>query len=123
MKRDMELCRLILFKIEEEYKSNAIFNISISGYDSEEIAYHCNLLFNFGLISSYQATYADNSLHVFSVGSLTWEGHDFLDKIREDTVWNSTKKKIKENMLPMTLDVIKSISASVISAMLKDAMS
>lgn len=123
MKRDMELCCLILFKIEEEYKPTAIFNISISGYDSEEIAYHCNLLFDFGLISSYKPTYADNSLYAFSVGSLSWEGHDFLDKIREETVWNNTKKKIKENMLPMTLDVIKSISTSVISAMLKDAMS
>nr|MBW8204273.1 DUF2513 domain-containing protein [Streptococcus oralis] len=22
---------------------------------------------------------------------MTWEGHDFLDKIRENTMWNRTK--------------------------------
>lgn len=118
----MELCRLILFKIEEEYKSTALFNIDITGYDKEEIAYHCNLLFDAGLISTYKPNYVDNGLYAFSVGSLTWEGHDFLDKIREDNVWNNTKKKIKENMLPMTLDVVKSVAASIVSTMLKDAI-
>ncbi|WP_071838054.1 DUF2513 domain-containing protein [Veillonella montpellierensis] len=28
---------------------------------------------------------------LFSVGSLTWEGHDFLDTIREDTMWNISR--------------------------------
>ncbi|WP_198921654.1 DUF2513 domain-containing protein [Streptococcus oralis] len=27
---------------------------------------------------------------------MTWEGHDFLDKIRENTMWNRTKTNIKE---------------------------
>ena len=30
MKRDMELVRLILLKIEEEYRSTAIYNLNIS---------------------------------------------------------------------------------------------
>lgn len=41
MKRDMELVRLILLKIEEEYSSTAISNLNISGYDMETVAYHC----------------------------------------------------------------------------------
>ncbi|MGI6337404.1 MAG: DUF2513 domain-containing protein [Eubacteriales bacterium] len=28
---------------------------------------------------------------VFTVGGLTWNGCEYLDKIREDTVWNKTK--------------------------------
>lgn len=51
----------------------------------------------------------------FSVGALTWEGHDFLDKIRENTMWNRTKNRIKENALPMTLEVIKTIATSLIN--------
>ena len=38
MKRDMELVRLILLKIEEEYSSTAISNLNISGYDMETVA-------------------------------------------------------------------------------------
>lgn len=80
MKRDMELVRLILLKIEEEYRSTAIYNLNISGYDMETVAYHCKILNEAGLISDYGARYADNSLWSFDVGSLTWEGNDFLDK-------------------------------------------
>ena len=50
MKRDMDLCRLILFKIENDYKSTALFNLKIDGYDMETVTYHCNLLFEAGLI-------------------------------------------------------------------------
>ena len=111
----MELCRLILFKIEDEYKSTALSNLQIDGYDIEIIAYHCDLLFEAGLIKSYKPTYASDKIYFFSVGALTWEGHDFLDKIRENTMWNRTKNRIKENALPMTLEVIKTIATSLIN--------
>ena len=115
MKRDMDLCRLILFKIEDEYRSTALINLQIDGYDVETIAYHCDLLFEAGLIKSYKPTYASDEIYFFSVGALTWEGHDFLDKIRENSMWNRTKNNIKENALPMTLEVIKSVATSFIN--------
>lgn len=115
MKRNMDLCRLILFKIEDEYESTALSNLQIDGYDMEIIAYHCDLLFEAGLIKNYNPTYASDKIYFFSVGALTWEGHDFLDKIRENTMWNRTKNRIKENALPMTLEVIKTIVTSLIN--------
>ena len=111
----MDLCRLILFKIENEYKSTALFNLQIDGYDMETITYHCDLLFEAWLIKSYKPTYASNRIYRFSVGALTWEGHDFLDKIRENTMWNKIKNSIKENALPLTLEVIKSVATSFIN--------
>ena len=123
----MDLCRLILFKIEDEYKSTALSNLQIDGYDIEIIAYHCDLLFEAGLIKSYKPTYASDKIYFFSVGALTWEGHHFLDKIRENTMWNRTKNRIKENALPMTLEVIKTIATSLIndqlSVYLNDSLS
>lgn len=122
MKRDMDLCRKILFKIEEEFKSTAIYNLNIDGYTMEEVAYHCNLLYKAELISDYKGQYADDSIYSFGVSSLTWEGHDFLDKIREDTVWNKTKSTIKDKALPMTIDVIKNIANTVISSLVEGAI-
>lgn len=46
-------------------------------------------------------------------------GHDFLDKIRENTMWNMTKNKIKENALPMILEVIKSVATNLINDQIK----
>ena len=53
---------------------------------------------------------------MYYVGALTWEGHNFIDNIREDTIWNNTKKKIKEKALPMTLEVIREISSALVAA-------
>lgn len=122
MKRDMELCRKILFAIEEKYVSTAIYNLQIDGYNTEEVAYHCTLLKEAGLIKDCKIIYASGCIVSIGVSSLTWEGHDFLDKIREDTVWNKTKGFIKDKALPMTLDVIKEIATAVISETLKGAM-
>ncbi|RFZ76464.1 DUF2513 domain-containing protein [Lacrimispora amygdalina] len=119
MKRDMDLCRKILFKIEELYDSTAIYNLEIEGYTRNQVAYHSNLLYEAGLISDYKAQYADNEIYSFGVSSLTWDGHDFLDKIREDTTWNKVKDIIKNKALPMTLDVIKTVATGVITATLQ----
>lgn len=122
MKRDMELCRKILFAIEEQYVDTALHNLQIPKYTMEQVAYHCKILKEAGLITNYKALFASNHIVGFGVGSLTWEGHDFLDKIREDTIWNKTKGLIKNKALPMTLDVIKEIATAVISETLKGAM-
>lgn len=122
MKRDMELCRKILFKIEEEYIDSAIMNLEISGYTTEQIAYHCKLLKEVGFVSSYNVKYADDQIWFFSVGALTWEGHDFLDKIRSETVWNKTKEVIIGKGLPFVLDVVKEVAQSVISSMTEGAV-
>lgn len=122
MTRDMDLCRKILFAIEERYVDVVIYNLSIEGYSMAQVAYHCKILYEARLLSDYGAQYADDHIYSFGVGSLTWEGHEFLDKIREDTVWNKTKSVIKDKVLPMSLSVIKEVSTAVISAMTAGAI-
>ena len=123
MKRDMDLVRLILLKIEEDYVSTALYDLKIDGYDKETIAYHCKILHEAGFISDYKSLYAGHQLFDFGVGSLTWEGNEFLDKIRDDSFWRKTKKEIKERGLPMIVDTIKAVSTAVISAATEGAVS
>ena len=114
----MDLCRKILFAIEDEYIDTAVYNLKIHGYDMPQIAYHCNLLYQAGLINDYDANYGGDHICSFGVGSLTWNGHDFLDKIREDGFWDKIKAGIAKNALPMTLGVIQaSVNAAVSMAM------
>ena len=58
----------------------------------------------------------------FCVGALTWEGHEYLDKIRQDTVWNKTKDVITQKGLPMAVDVIKEVATAIISSMTEGAI-
>ena len=116
MKRDMDLVRLILLKIEEEYKSTALINLSIDGYDMETVAYHCKILHDAGFVSNYNASYAGDELYIFSVGALTWEGNDYLDLVRDNSLWKKTKDTITQKGLPMVFDTIKTIAGAFITA-------
>ena len=117
MERDMVLIRKILFAIEEKYIDRALsyHDLGLNDYTPEVVAYHCSLLHDAQLVSSY--------VYAFYVGRLTWEGHEFLDKIKNDTVWNKTLKVIKEKGLPLALDTVKDIAAAVAAAMLQAAIS
>lgn len=116
MKRDMDLVREILLEIEKQYVSTALYNLEVDGYNIATIAYHCKILHEAGLISAYKAQYADNTIYSFSVGSLTWEGNDYLDKVRDNSIWRKTKDVITQKGLPLVFDTIKTISTSLITA-------
>lgn len=116
MKRDMDLAREILLEIERRYVSTAIYNLKIDGYDTATIAYHCKILCEAGLVSDYKAQYAGDDIWSFGVGSLTWEGNDYLDKVRDNSTWSKTKNIIKEKGLPLIFDTIKTISSAIITA-------
>ena len=124
MQRDMELIRKILFTIEEKYVDTWLGGneISIDGYDMKTVAYHCSILHDAGLIYDYKGQYGDDELFFFGVGRLTWAGHEFLDKIKNDTVWNKTKGVIKEKGIPFVLDAVKEIATAITTSMIQSAI-
>ena len=40
------------------------------------------------------------------VSRLTWEGHDFLDAIQDDTIWAKPKESVLKPTLSASLDVL-----------------
>jgi len=116
MKRDMDLVRLILLEIEKEYVSTAIYDLEIEGYDMATVAYHCKILYENGMISDYGALNAEDGISEFGVGSLTWDGNDFLDKIRDDSQWERIKETVKKKGLPLVLETIKTIANAFVTA-------
>lgn len=113
MKRDMDLCRKILLEIEEAEED--ILNLEIEGYSQKEIKYNCKLLYENGFIEKFE-NYIDDS---FSVEELTWAGNDYLDKIRNDNVWNKIKSVIKQQGIPMTITGIKIIAEKIANGDIK----
>ena len=45
---------------------------------------------------------------------LTSSGHDYLDAIRDDNIWNNTKKVVAETGGSATLDIIKSLAIGLL---------
>ena len=112
MKRDMDLIRKILFYVEENYKPMDQFvNVSIPEYDHATLQEHCVLAFQAGLVN--KVCVKCGSCIVYN---LTNAGYDYLDKIRNDTIWNKTKDTIKKKGLPLVIDTIKTVANAFVTA-------
>ncbi|MDU6263730.1 MAG: DUF2513 domain-containing protein [Anaerocolumna aminovalerica] len=122
MKRDMDLVRKILFKIEEEVDNKPKFDLTIDEYTMDQVAYHCSILYDGGYIKNYKSLGCGEGLVSFGVSGLTWSGHELLDKISNENVWNKTKQVVKNKGLPMVVDVIKDIATAIITSMTQAAI-
>jgi|SRR5690606_17435649 len=94
MKRNMELIRNILFTLEQDENPFKWGPVEINGYDYKEISYHLKLLYQAGLVEAKSVATKDTD--IWWAKNLTWSGHEFLDSIRNDSVWKKTKQGIKE---------------------------
>lgn len=116
MQRNWELIRKILLKLEEQPEALGCLDSDIKGYPPETVAYHYHILHQAGLIRAQDASTCQG--FDMYAQSLTWAGHEFLDNIRNDTVWNTIKRSILDKGLTLTFDSIKAAAALLIGRLL-----
>ena len=114
MKRDWELVRKILTQIEElDSSERSLKPSALEGYTSGVVSYHMSLLKDAGLIEATCSQPLSGQLQCIAT-SLTWDGHEFLDKIRSDTTWGKIKSLAKTKGLDLSIEVIKNAATTVI---------
>ena len=117
MKQDIDLMRKILLTIEEKHQGTPIPYLAIDEYEKNAVAFHCKLLFQNGLISSFAVQPADDDPYYwFSVGGLTTDGYKVLEQIRSEKDWGRIKKKMARKKLPAIIEVIKNLLLNTITA-------
>jgi len=120
MKRNWDTVRELLSKVEEcTLPSDTITLSHFPTERSAEISYHMELLIGAGLVDGQMAKTMGSGPYQFFARRLTWQGHEFLDAIRSDTVWEKTKKSFVTNGISMTFDLIKSVASDVAASLLK----
>lgn len=123
MKRNWDTIRLILTKVEGKHDSSYALLLKhfepFDHLDQFEISYHVRLLLEIGLVEGrIDGPVGGGKPATFAILRLTWAGHEFLDSIRSDTVWNKTKETFSTKGLDMTFDLIKSVVTGVTTALL-----
>lgn len=118
MKRNWDLIREILILLEQKIDNHYLTNSDIQGYDSRIVNYHYILLSEAGLINTVRPIAQRLFENEYMAASLTWQGHEFLSKIHQDSIWNKVKSTAQSKKLDLSFDVIKNIAASEITAML-----
>jgi hypothetical protein len=102
VKRDLDLIRAILFKIESDGK------VEIPGhYKNSEIADHAKLLEDGDLIDTFILPNRHGIAIGAGTGGLTWAGHNFLEKIRDEATWAKTKAYVMKHSPEWTIALLK----------------
>lgn len=105
MKRDMDLCRAILLKIESCDKPHGILEkINIDKYSQDEISYNIKLLNDAGLIEAKSVS--SNTSYCWWPGTLTWYGHEFLSASRDESIWMKAKESVLKPSASITFDLL-----------------
>lgn len=123
MKLDYDCLRYILLAIEDTDKSRILASsLTNDTYSKGEILHHVDCLKDVHYIeTSSPMTCLDAPSSDCYIFRLTMQGHQFLDTIRNDTVWKETKK-ITSKIGTATLDVIIDIASKVLSDIIAKQM-
>lgn len=121
MKRDMELIRKILLEIES-WKDTKPKIVQIDGYEDVAIGRHVELLYEAGLI--YSATpLQSGSSHApatIFVKDLSWNGHEFISVMKNQSVWGKIKQKFSaEELAGIPLSVLQNVGIALFNELAK----
>jgi hypothetical protein len=117
MKRDLGLLRELLLKLEalpmEMYGAETIQpddpRIAVEGHSEEDVAYHLGLLQERGLIEVSEA----QPMLGITFTRLSWEGHDYLDAVRDPKIWKKTKE-VTDEVGSWTFELVKEFAKALI---------
>lgn len=109
MKRDWDLIRIVLKKIEGDDYSD------IDGYDSEIVDNHVVLLAEAGLVK-YEAQFEDGHIPL-NFCRLTWDGHDFVESAIDDALYKRAIETARKGG-GVTFEIVKTVIAELVKSAL-----
>ncbi|MBC1525469.1 DUF2513 domain-containing protein [Listeria booriae] len=81
-------------------------------YSKDDIVYSLIQLIDAGYLEgeTYEYVYDPTSVRV---DKITWEGHEFIDATRSETVWLKTKEKVSKLIGETSLAVLTQVATAV----------
>ena len=116
MKRDLELIRKLMFFFDEKPGSEHVAVPPIPGFQEGVIKYHLILLHDAGYLrcEPVRSSTSDRVIYVLPF-ELTWQGHEFLDKIRNPRIWDEVIANIKERgFTSASVELVKKLADAAI---------
>lgn len=125
LKLNHDCIRDVLLFAEELPYNNQVTNDSIfeserlEKYSKDEICYTITKIGNDDakLINGY-VKIASGKPYITCIKSLTFEGHKYLDNIRDPKIWKESKK-ISSKITSVSIDIMSTIASNVIMKTLK----
>lgn len=112
----MDLIRGILRGIEYLADGVKPVKMEMQGVDKRKLQYHLELLYEAKYIKAIPIESKDSNEY-YPTG-LTWQGHDFLDAARDDTMWQKAKDIVYKKTGTLTIDAVKIVLGELIKGAL-----
>ena len=114
----MDLVRQLLLAIEAQAVD--VRGVpEIDGYEQADVDHHIKLLRQAGFLPQIERSRPSDlpirgmARRVSDPIELTWAGHDFLDTIRDEGVWSSTKEAVGKVGGTATMETWKAVAGEV----------
>ncbi|MDA8522007.1 DUF2513 domain-containing protein [Acidovorax sp. NCPPB 4044] len=107
MKRDMDLVRRIALEVADMDFGYVIDGMEDEGVDAATFGLHVIWMQEAGLIKAFVQEYQSGEPPKARISRLTWAGCEFVDAIRDDTMWAKAKANVLKPGMSFTFDVLK----------------
>ena len=106
MNRDMDVIRRIALRLRETDDALS----ALDGVADEAFNYNAQLMIEAGLADGSAVGSVHGKIGVplsVCLFRLTWEGHDFADSIKDETLWEKAKEKVVKPTGSWTFGILK----------------
>lgn len=124
MRLNQDCIRDLLLYLENNLsidKNLCINGLKLKKYSQTDLLYTAQKLEEAGYIKCKNSRYYDSFLPCIDVSSITYQGHQFLDNIRDDKVFNKTKS-LMSSLKSVSIEIISETSSKVITNMINQKL-
>lgn len=105
MKRDMDIVRKIAIQTADMEHGQLL--ASLEDVDAAIFGFHVILMQEAGLVTASIQEYASGEPPKAFVRRLTWQGCEFVDAVRSDTIWSKAKAMVIRPTAAFTFELLK----------------
>lgn len=124
MKLNHECVRDILLYIEDNLFYGyyiVIADIELKNYSKEELLYTADKLLEAEFLIGNKRNTLNATLPDIRITSISWNGHQFLDNIRDDGIWKDTKKVLSK-FSSVSLNFVGNVASQVIATLIQNQL-
>ena len=112
MKRDLDLIRELLLKIEA-LPAGPAAQYRMGEVEDPVLLAHLEMLLDSGLVDGRISRSHGSRGDVIAISGLTWDGHEWIETVRDNRVWDEAKRTCLENGGVLTFDLARAVARRI----------
>ena len=117
MKRDLDLVRQLMLQIEALPAAPPV-QYRMSEIEDPALLAHLEMLIEAGLVNGRISRSQGARGDVISVSGLTWQGHEWVEMVRSQSLWNEVKSAVLDGGGVLTFELTRAMATKLLRARL-----